>query len=462
MRRLWVVLLPFCHGFIAPRAPSTCLSAMSASPPHQDGLPAPRAGASPAAALRSWAAATALAVGVLSAGGPLGAPPPRAFAAELTEDQRVLAETWRIVDKLFVDRTFNGLDWFAARQDVLKKRYASPDDAYAAAGKLVGRLGDEYTRYLPPAQYNGLVAATTSDRSVAGVGVTLENDKRAGGAVTIVAVQQGAPAEAAGLRAGDVLLAVDGASLTTGEGGAPLTADDAAGMLRGVPGTGVAIKFARDGDAPDAAPREAKATRAQIQIKGVSGVLAPLRGESLGVVRIAQFTQSTADEVAAELKALRAQGAQAFAIDLRRNAGGFLGGGIDTARLLLPRGATITTVVDKTGAELKYDAVEDGPEAATPLYVVVDEKTASASEVLTAALLDNGRATVVGGPRTFGKGIIQTIEPIREGRAGGVAVTVARYRTPAGNYINKVGVTADRPTDCPSSLEAVKCIEKTL
>ena len=198
------------------------------------------------------------------------------------------------------------------------------------------------------------------------------------------------------------------------------------------------------------------------RIKGVSGAIAPLRGESVGVVRIAQFTQSTADEVAAELKALRAQGAQAFAFDLRRNAGGFLGGGIDTARLLLPRGATITTVVDKTGAELKYDAVEDGPEAATPLYVVVDEKTASASEVLTAALRDNGRATVVGGPRTFGKGIIQTIEPIREGRAGGVAVTVARYRTPAGNYINKVGVTADRPTDCPSSLEAVKCIEKTL
>ena len=121
---------------------------------------------------------------------------------------------------------------------------------------------------------------------------------------------------------------------------------------------------------------------------------------------------------------------------------------------------------DVTGRESrarnKYDAVEDGPEAATPLYVVVDEKTASASEVLTAALRDNGRATVVGGPRTFGKGIIQTIEPIREGRAGGVAVTVARYRTPNGDYINKVGVKADRPTECPSSLEAVKCIEKTL
>ena len=163
-----------------------------------------------------------------------------------------------------------------------------------------------------------------------------------------------------------------------------------------------------------------------------------------GVLRIKSFSGATAGLVSDELRDF-GPGVDTVVIDVRGNAGGLLQGGIETANLFLDKGSRVVTVVSKAGP-LTYDTLEE-PAYAAPkaLYVVVDEKTASAAEVLAAALQENGRAKVIGAggaEHTFGKGIVQSIIALSDG--GGVAVTVARYDTPLGRSINKVGVQVDR------------------
>ena len=151
-------------------------------------------------------------------------------------------------------------------------------------------------------------------------------------------------------------------------------------------------------------------------------------------------------------------------LDLRGNGGGSLEGGIETAKLFLRAEAKVVDVIDQRGAPFGYVANEDGPYAGRQLTVLVDDKTASAAEVLTAALQDNGAATVVGAnsDRTFGKGVIQTVLPLGDppGNDGAVAVTVAKYSTPKGTDINGKGIGVDRTVACGLADKAAACAAK--
>jgi len=178
------------------------------------------------------------------------------------------------------------------------------------------------------------------------------------------------------------------------------------------------------------------------------------------VVRVKFFDKGTAAYVREALARLGEQGAEGWVIDLRHCPGGYFNGGVDVARLFLPAEKTIVYVADRNGIADYYETIEDGPEAARPLFVVVDERTASASEVLTGALADNGRAVVVG-RRTFGKARVQTLNQLEDG--SGLAVTVSRYETPAHTDINKVGIPADVEAECPLEGSAAACLgEETL
>lgn len=409
--------------------------------------------------LGSASAVLGPATALLGAGPALAGSP----GSEMNEPQKVVAEAWRTVDKNFVDRSFNGVDWFSERTKALAAadKVASGEDAYTIVDEMLERLGDKYTRFLPPDKYASLVSSATGE--VAGSGLTLDNNPA--GDVVIVAVEPDSPAEAAGVRAADVIAAIDGDSARG------LDANAAAGRLRGSPGSRVGVVLERKGnEAAEVESVETVLTRKLLKLKGVRASVEPTAdggGSKVGVIKITSFSTNTAESVQAALPSL--SGVSAIVLDLRANAGGFLGGGVDTARLFLPNNARITAVAQSKGQPLVYDTVEEGAEISTPLLVLADEKTASASEVLAAALQDNKRARIVTSAsltssanpgRTFGKGIIQTVESIR-GDAG-VAVTVAKYITPSGRSINGIGVLADVKTDCEPGAAAAICVAGAL
>lgn len=358
-------------------------------------------------------------------------------AKELTSPQRLAAEAWRTTDKAFFDRTFNGLSWFEERGAAMKAA-KDPESGREAVVALLKKLGDKYTRYVAPDDYAKLVAATLGDAAfVAGAGVTVVD---AADGVLVVDVEPGAPADAGGLRPGDVLTAVDGLGNLE-----PATAIRA---LRGDAGSSVDVTYVRG----KAAPAKTQLKRAVVQLSTV-------RGDG-NVVRVRAFALDTADLVRAKVDATKGP----LVLDLRGNGGGSLEGGIETAKLFLRAEAKVVDVIDQRGAPFGYVANEDGPYAGRQLTVLVDDKTASAAEVLTAALQDNGAATVVGAnsDRTFGKGVIQTVLPLGDppGNDGAVAVTVAKYSTPKGTDINGRGIGVDRTVACGLADKAAACAAK--
>mmetsp|Transcript_7154 Transcript_7154/g.13581 ORF Transcript_7154/g.13581 Transcript_7154/m.13581 type:complete len:506 (+) Transcript_7154:117-1634(+) len=365
----------------------------------------------------------------------------------LTDEQRAVAEAWRIVDNNFFDRTFNHQDWFKVRQDAIKKKYKTMAEAQDEIDRLVSSLGDKYTRYLPPAKYRSIVDSATG--TLAGVGVEISMDKDTG-RIYVSDTEPSSPASMGGIRKGDTFLEVDGVKFDDGKS----TPDDVASKLRGPEGSKVGIVMQRDGEVQDFI-----LTREPITITSVRSYMSDKAGVGkVGVVRIKSFSGTTAQTVKDAIVDLKKKGAEALVLDLRGNPGGLLPGGVDTAALFLEANKPVVYVVDKRGVQDNQFTYQDGPELDTPLVVVVNSNTASAAEVMTAALKENQRATIVG-EQTFGKGIIQTIRQLGYDN-GGVAVTVARYETPLHNNINKSGIAVDFPVDCVSD-DAAVCVPST-
>ncbi len=359
-----------------------------------------------------------LAVGGVSAG--------PAFA--LTEEQNLVAEVWRIVNRAYVDETFNHQNWWFTRQRALDRALASRDDTYQAIEDMLAGLEDPYTRLLPPEQYRSLQTSTAG--ALTGVGLQISKDEQPGW-LRVIAPIEGSPAEQAGIQPQDVVLEIDGVATTE------LTLDEAAARMRGQRGTTVTLQLRR----PDeTTARQVSLTRDVITLNPVVAALKTTpAGQQVGYLRLSQFNGNASEKVAAAIRTLADQGAEGYLLDLRNNPGGLLQSGIEIARLWLPQG-TIVYTVNRQGI---LDSFEAFGQAITdaPLVVLVNEGTASASEILAGALQDNGRATLVGST-TFGKGLIQSLFDLSDG--AGLAVTVAKYETPAHHDINKLGIKPDR------------------
>jgi carboxyl-terminal processing protease len=207
--------------------------------------------------------------------------------------------------------------------------------------------------------------------------------------------------------------------------------------MRGLQGTTVTLQLRHP---EEATPRQVSLTRDVITLNPVVSALktTPI-GMRVGYLRLSQFNGNAVEKLADAINTLADQGAEGYLLDLRNNPGGLLQAGIEIARLLLSQG-TIVFTVNRQGI---LDSFEAFGQAITdaPLVVLVNEGTASASEILAGALQDNGRATLVGST-TFGKGLIQSLFDLSDG--AGLAVTVAKYETPAHHDINKLGITPDR------------------
>ncbi len=347
-------------------------------------------------------------------------------AIALTAEHQLVSEVWRIVNRAYIDETFNHQNWWFVRQRLLKQELANREAAYQAIGDMLSSLNDPYTRLLPPEQYRSLQTNTAGELS--GVGLQIAKDE-ADPVLQVIAPIEGSPAAAAGLQPRDRILAIDG--LPTED----LTLDEAANRMRGPVGTSVVLTVARTGQ-PN---QDVTLQRAVVSLNPVATQLNRVADDLIvGYIRLSQFNANAAEEVRTQIQRFEAQGVNAYVLDLRNNPGGLLSAGVDIARLWLEDG-TIVYTVDRRGVLDSFEAV--GPALTEdPLAILVNEGTASASEILAGALQDNHRALLVGNV-TFGKGLIQSLFDLSDG--SGLAVTVAKYETPAHHDINHSGIRPD-------------------
>ncbi|MEL6350591.1 MAG: carboxyl-terminal processing protease CtpA [Cyanobacteria bacterium J06627_28] len=348
-------------------------------------------------------------------------------ALAFTNQQQMVMEVWRIVNRSYVDETFNHQNWWFIRQKVLRKSLPTWKETYTEIQNMLAVLDDPYTRFLPPQQYQSLQTNTNGELLGVGLQIAKDSDRSA---LRVIAPIEGSPAEKAGLQPQDKILEINGTSTTT------LTLDESASRMRGAIGSQVSLTVGRE----DAEDFVVNVERDRITLNPVSSELRSEEGlPKLGYLRLGQFNGNAADELKTALTDLEKQGADAYILDLRNNPGGLLQAGIEIARMWLDDG-TIVYTVNRQGALGNYDATGKAI-TEDPLVVLVNKGTASASEILAGALQDNGRAQLVG-ETTFGKGLIQSLFDLPDG--AGLAVTIAKYETPNHRDINKLGITPDQ------------------
>lgn len=337
----------------------------------------------------------------------------------------VLDEAWQIVNRDYVDGSFNQIDWQATRQTLLEKNYTSSEQAYEALRQALDRLNDPYTRFLDPEQFKALTNQTSGEMS--GVGMQLKEDELTK-LITVVNVVENSPAMKAGLLPGDQILEIDGKPT------ASLNVSAAAKLIRGDVGTDVVLQVMRSGEAEF----DVTLTRARIELQAVRYDLKREGDERIGYIHLQEFSAHAGEQMQKAIENLDNQNADGYVLDLRGNPGGLLRISIDIARMLMDKGAIVSTVDrngDKQELRANRSALTD-----KPIVVLVDGDSASASEILAGALKDNGRAVIMG-DQTFGKALVQSVHSLSDG--SGLAVTIAHYYTPKGTDISKKGVTPD-------------------
>ena len=310
--------------------------------------------------------------------------------------------------------------------------YQEPDTQAMLDGAEMGLLyglGDPYTYYYTPDQYAQLWA--DDEGEYAGIGIQIMGNY-ATGLCTISRVFLDSPALDAGLRKGDILTRVEDIDVVT------TTLQDAVNIMRGEPGTPVNVQVQRGDQLLDFV-----VDRAVVHVNWVNSCM--LDGD-VGYISLYEFSGDCSPSFAVHLDNLMSQGAKALVIDLRDNPGGWVDDAQKVADMFLEEG-NVASLVYRDGTTELYTTTTDGKENPIPLVVLVNEYSASASEILAGALQDRGRATIVG-TQTFGKGVVQYVLPVGT-RGAGMQLTVAQYYTPNGNEVHKVGITPDIEATLP-------------
>jgi carboxyl-terminal processing protease len=316
---------------------------------------------------------------------------------------------------------------FAEVMERVKRDYVEDiDDSVLFESAIRGMVGDldAHSQYLDVDEYRDIRISTTG--SYTGVGLEVgEVD----GVVRIITPIAGSPAARSGIRSGDQVIAVDGVSVESGN------VQKAIGLMRGRAGTKVLLTVLRDGELI-----EHEIRRENIRI---ASVYFELMSPSYGYVRLSQFSETTARELSRAIDSMQEQNngmLDGLILDLRNNPGGVLDSAVDVSDLFLDAGIIVTAEGRTSDARFARSAhrgdVLDGAE----IVVLVNNGSASASEIVAGALQDHGRALVVG-TETFGKGLVQTVMPLSKGRA--IKLTTSRYFTPSGDTIHGTGITPD-------------------
>ncbi|MBC7822940.1 MAG: PDZ domain-containing protein [Candidatus Parcubacteria bacterium] len=338
--------------------------------------------------------------------------------------KEVVDEVWNIIDRSFVDGTFHQVDWKAVRTQYLNRDYASKKDAYDAIREMLKKLGDPYTRFMDPEEYKNMQIDTSGE--LTGVGIQLAADEKTK-KLTVISPIEGSPAAKAGILAKDIITKIDDTS-TDG-----MDVNKAVTLIRGAVGSQVQLTVLRNNQEFSYSLK-----RDKIEIHPVRYSLKKAPTGDIGYIRLVQFSANAAPEMREAIQNLEKQQVTGYVLDLRSNPGGLLYASVDIARMWIQDGGIVSTVnrqgeSDRENADRR--ALTD-----KPLVVLVDGGSASASEILSGALQDNSRGTIVG-TKTFGKGLVQSVRGLQDG--SGLAVTIAKYLTPKGRDINKHGIDPD-------------------
>ena len=326
------------------------------------------------------------------------------------------------------NETFRMLELFGDVVGIVEQAYVVPvDNKKLIEAALAGMMTalDPHSNYLPPSNYDELRERTEGQYS--GVGLTISAD---GGMVKVISPMDDSPAAKAGVQAGDVISSIEG------QNAAGLTVSQVSEKLRGAVGTSVKVTFLRDGSDP----LEVTLTREVIKVQSVTG---RVEGD-FGYLRVSTFNENTGRELTEAIAKIKAEkpGVKGYVLDLRNNGGGLLNAAIDVSDAFLERGEIVSQRGRKPEQIQRYSAKPGDITGGLPLVVLVNYGSASASEIVAGALKDHQRAAVVG-LTSFGKGSVQTVIPLRQGQDGALSITTARYYTPSGASIQKIGIEPD-------------------
>lgn len=314
-------------------------------------------------------------------------------------------ESWRLLHEKYVDQP---LDDTKLMQGAIRG--------------MLGSLGDEHTSYMSPSEYQQANAGLSG--SYDGIGAWVDPS---GDYLAIVSPMKGSPALKAGLKAGDKIIKVDGKDMS----GIP--GDLVIQRVLGPAGTDVTLTILRTGEDPF----DVKVTRAHITIPSVEG---KMLGSGIAYVQLNTFGDTTTDELKSTLKDLMAQNPKGLILDLRNNGGGYLNTAVEVASQFIDKGAVLYEKYGD-GTLKEYDATSGGLALDIPMVVLVNEGSASASEIVAGALQDDARAKLVG-VTTYGKGSVQEWLPLSDNQ-GAVRITIAKWLTPLKRTIHKLGLTPD-------------------
>jgi len=321
---------------------------------------------------------------------------------------------------------YEQVELFADAISVLRDDYVEEVDSkkliYGAMKGMLSSL-DDYSQFMEPDEYKEIQVETKGEFGGIGIEISMKE-----GILTVITPLAGTPAEAAGLKPNDKVVKIDGKVTKN------LTLNEAVKLMRGKPGTQVTLTIWRDQNVFDVPIK-----RDVIKVHSIKK--ADLIEEKIGYIKLIEFQENTARDLDEALKKLEARGMDSLILDLRNNPGGLLDGAIDVSERFLPKDKGIVSIKARNPkqAELfKSSGRFTRPDY--PLVVIVNEGSASASEIVAGAVKDNKRGIVLG-TKTFGKASVQTVIPLKDGSA--LRVTTALYLTPSGKLIKDEGITPD-------------------
>lgn len=302
----------------------------------------------------------------------------------------------------------------------------------AIKGYVAG-VGDEYTEYYTPEEMDQ--EYSTAMGNYVGIGIYMIVNYEEG-TITVIEPMEGSPAEEVGLKAGDLITKVEGEEVTAEN------VNEMSNKIKGEEGTKVKLEITSE----DGSTKEVDVERRRIE---VSHINSRMLENNIAYIQILDFDGGTAEEFKENYENLKNQGATSLIIDLRDNGGGVVDEAIDILEMICDKGSTLLIETNKAGDETITKSQEN-PIIDVPIMVLVNENTASASEILAGALKDNNKATIIG-TTTYGKGVIQTLMRLSDG--SGLKVTTEEYCTPSKNKINKIGIEPDITVELPDGIE---------
>ncbi|HUK56978.1 MAG TPA: S41 family peptidase [Nitrospiria bacterium] len=323
---------------------------------------------------------------------------------------------------------YEELKIFAEVLSLIQKNYVEPTDSkdlvYGAIRGMLNTL-DPHSAFMSPDMYKEMQVDTKGEFGGLGIQIGIKDNR-----LTVIAPIEGTPADRAGIKAGDFIIKVDGDPTKD------MTLMEAVEKMRGPKGTKVKLTVEREGADE---PIVFDLVRETIKIDSVKS---KMLDNHIGYIRLSQFQEMTATDLAAALKKLKEDKMQSIILDLRNNPGGLLTAAVETSELFIPPGKVVVSIKGRDPKKQtdEYQSSNKNPYDSYPMIVLVNEGSASASEIVAGAMQDWGRAIILG-TQTFGKGSVQTILQLSDG--SGLRLTTAKYYTPKGRSIQNVGITPD-------------------